>query len=66
LAIVEEQAYRLRTLLSVDDVVEGLREYLIEAGEWDRTYWIFTSGEHLPFCVCLCLRISQPLRWSLI
>ena len=43
---MEEQAYRLRTLLSVDDVVKDLREYLIEAGEWDRTYWIFTSGKY--------------------
>ena len=43
LAIVEEQAYRLRTLLSVDDVIKGVRDYLTSAGEWDRTYFIFTS-----------------------
>ena len=33
----------LRSLLSVDDIVKGLREYLVGAKEWDRTYWIFTS-----------------------
>eukprot|EP01047_Picozoa_sp_COSAG01_P017048 COSAG01_NODE_891_length_12911_cov_99.327740_15_plen_100_part_00 len=43
LALVQEQAYRLRSLLAVDDVVRGLREYLLQAGEWERTYWVFTS-----------------------
>lgn len=42
-AIIQEQAYRLRSLLAVDDVVKGLREYLLEVDEWDRTYWVFTS-----------------------
>ena len=42
-AIIQEQAYRLRSLLAVDDVVKGLREYLLDAGEWERTYWVFTS-----------------------
>lgn len=42
-SIVQEQAFRLRSLLSVDDIVKGLREYLVGAKEWDRTYWIFTS-----------------------
>ena len=43
LAMIEEQAYRLRTLLTVDDLIKGVREYLISAGEWDNTYFIFTS-----------------------
>ena len=42
-SIVQEQAYRLRTLLSVDDLVQGLHEYLVAVGEWDRTYWLYTS-----------------------
>ena len=42
-SIVQEQAYRLRTLLSVDDIVKELHAYLAQAQEWDRTYWVFTS-----------------------
>jgi|EP01047_Picozoa_sp_COSAG01_P040723 hypothetical protein len=52
-AIVQEQAYRLRSLLSVDDLVRGLREYLVEAGEWNRTYWIFTSDREFATSRCL-------------
>jgi len=42
-AIAYEISLRLRSLLSVDDMVQGIREYLVAAGEWDRTYFVFTS-----------------------
>eukprot|EP00937_MAST-01D_sp_MAST-1D-sp2_P005871 g5871.t1 len=42
-AIQYEIALRLRSLLSVDDMVTGIREYLVSAGEWDRTYFVMTS-----------------------
>ncbi len=59
-----EHSLRLRTLLSVDDVVKGIREYLLEVGEWDRTYFIFTSDhgnfliftkESHEFCFVTCI-----------
>ena len=42
-AIQYEHSMRLRTLLSVDDLVRGVREYLISVGEWDNTFFLFTS-----------------------
>ena len=33
----------VRLELAVDDVVRGLREYLLLVNEWERTYWVFTS-----------------------
>ncbi len=33
----------MRSLLSVDDIIRGLREYLVTAGEWSNTHLIFTS-----------------------
>lgn len=41
-AIVYEQSLRLRSLLSVDDMVKGIHEYLMSVGEWNRTYFVFT------------------------
>lgn len=42
-AIQIEHGNRLRTLLSVDDAIKGVRDYLVEVGEWENTYLIFTS-----------------------
>jgi N-acetylglucosamine-6-sulfatase len=42
-SIAYEISLRLRSLLSVDDMVAGIREYLVEAGEWDNTYFVMTS-----------------------
>jgi N-acetylglucosamine-6-sulfatase len=42
-AIQYEYGQRLRTLLSVDDVVRGIHSYLDSVGEWERTYFLFTS-----------------------
>ena len=42
-AIERENAKRLRSLLSVDDIVRGLRSYLVAQGEWANTWMIFTS-----------------------
>ena len=42
-AIQTEYSKRLRSLLSVDDIVRELREYLIQVGEWNNTYLIFAS-----------------------
>jgi N-acetylglucosamine-6-sulfatase len=38
-----EHGNRLRTLLSVDDAIKDIREYLISVGEWDNTVFIFSS-----------------------
>ena len=38
-----EHAKRLRSLISVDDIVVALKDYLEEIGEWDNTYLMFTS-----------------------
>ena len=42
-AIEAENAKRLRSLLSVDDIVKGLRTYLVSRSEWSNTWMIFTS-----------------------
>lgn len=42
-AIDVEYAKRLRSLLSVDDIMIALREYLVSVNEWDNTYVFFTS-----------------------
>jgi hypothetical protein len=44
---------RLKTLLSVDDMVKGIREYLMSVGEWDRTFFIMTR-----YCVVLYRTVS--------
>lgn len=41
--IDEEYGNRLRTLVSVDDIVVALKEYLVSVGKWDNTYVFFTS-----------------------
>ena len=41
--IKEEYTNRHRTLLSVDDIVQEVAEYLIHIGEWDNTYFFYTS-----------------------
>lgn len=38
-----EYAKRLRSLLSVDDLIAGIADMLKKAGEWENTYLIFTS-----------------------
>jgi len=42
-AIDVEYAKRLRSLLSVDDMIAGLAHALTRAGAWDATYVLFTS-----------------------
>lgn len=42
-SIQVEYSKRLRSLLSVDDLVQGLREYLVAAGEWNNTFVVLTS-----------------------
>eukprot|EP01065_Artemidia_motanka_P024764 TRINITY_DN2966_c0_g1_i1.p1 TRINITY_DN2966_c0_g1~~TRINITY_DN2966_c0_g1_i1.p1 ORF type:complete len:503 (+),score=186.63 TRINITY_DN2966_c0_g1_i1:76-1584(+) len=42
-SIRAEHSKRLRSLLSVDDVVRGLHQHLQKVGEWSRTFWLFTS-----------------------
>eukprot|EP00947_MAST-08B_sp_MAST-8B-sp1_P006067 g6067.t1 len=42
-SIQNENSMRLRSLLSVDDIVREVREYLIEENEWDNTVMVFTS-----------------------
>ena len=42
-AIALEHSNRLKTLLSVDDIVGAMSKYLISVGEWDNTYWLQTS-----------------------
>ena len=65
LAIIQQQAYRLRSLLAVDDVVRGIREYLVRVDEWERTYWVFTSDrEFANWCVVVRCRLRlRARRW---
>ena len=42
-AIDQEYSLRMRSLLSVDDIVVALHEMLVEYGEWDNTYVVFSS-----------------------
>ena len=42
-SIAFEISLRLRSLLSVDDMVAGIREYLVGAGEWDNTFFVMSS-----------------------
>jgi len=41
--IADEHAKRLRSLLSVDDIVKEFHAYLTSVDEWDRTYFFYTS-----------------------
>ena len=43
--IMKEAAKRLRSMLSVDDIVKAIREYLITQNEWSNT-WMFFSSDH--------------------
>lgn len=43
LAIQTEHTHRLQSLVAVDDVVRQVVEYLKSAGEWDNTYFFYTS-----------------------
>ena len=51
-SIDAEYADRMRSLLSVDDMVRELHAVLEAAGEWDNTFVIFSSA-HLPRLVLL-------------
>jgi N-acetylglucosamine-6-sulfatase len=42
-AIALEHSNRLKTLLSVDDIVEALYTALTAAGEWDNTFFLHSS-----------------------
>ncbi len=42
-SIQDEYAKRMRSLLSVDDIVREVREFLVAKGEWDNTVMLFTS-----------------------
>ena len=59
-AIQSESAKRLRSMLSVDDMVRDIREYLVSRGEWNNT-WIFFSSDHGCVCVCVCVCVSPDL-----
>ena len=41
--IDDENARRLRSLLSVDDIVREVRQLLVAAGEWNNTFLFFSS-----------------------
>ena len=41
--IATEHTHRLQSLVAVDDVVRQVAEFLIEADEWDNTYFLYTS-----------------------
>eukprot|EP01051_Picozoa_sp_SAG22_P001741 SAG22_NODE_72_length_22344_cov_95.586559_8_plen_259_part_00 len=43
--IDEEYSKRMRSLLSVDDLVVAVHQTLESLGEWNRTYMVFSSGE---------------------
>jgi arylsulfatase A-like enzyme len=59
-AIQSEYADRMRSLLSVDDIIRGLREYLVSVSEWDNTVLIFTSDHGYTLGVCSSyLPVSQ-------
>ena len=45
-AIDVEYAKRLRSLLSVDDIVDALHALLVKAGEWDRTFFFVSTPQH--------------------
>ena len=44
-SIDEEYSKRMRSLLSVDDLVVAVHQTLETLGEWNRTYMVFSSGE---------------------
>lgn len=39
-----EYSHRLRSLLSVDDIVVAMRDLFLKYDEWENTYFIYTSG----------------------
>ena len=41
--IQDEYSKRMRSMLSVDDIVREVREYLIEQNEWNNTVMVFVS-----------------------
>lgn len=42
-SIDNEYSMRMRTLVSVDDIVVALHNLLVSYGEWDNTYFLFSS-----------------------
>jgi N-acetylglucosamine-6-sulfatase len=42
-AIQAEYSKRMRSLLSVDDLVRGFHTYLVSVGEWAHTFFVWTS-----------------------
>ena len=42
-AIQEEHIKRLKSLVAVDDIVRQVVEYLKNVGEWNHTYFFYTS-----------------------
>ena len=57
-AIALEHSNRLKTLLSVDDIVGALHSYLVSVNEWDNTYWLQTSDHGALEC-CACVASWQ-------
>ena len=51
-AIARENSKRLRTMLSVDDLIRDVREYLIQQDEWDNTVMLYTSGAGTDYRPC--------------
>ena len=39
-------------MLSVDDLIRDVREYLIQQDEWDNTVMLYTSGEGTDYRPC--------------
>lgn len=55
-SIDQEYSMRMRSLLSVDDLVVALHALLEEFNEWDNTYFFFSSGQ-------LCLLRFGPFQF---
>lgn len=53
-SIDQEYSMRMRSLLSVDDIVVALHGLLQAYDEWDNTYFLFSSGKGLPDVMLHC------------
>ena len=62
---MDEHSKRLRSLLSVDDLVRETFAYLTSVNEWDNTFFIYTSdhGYNLGQVRALCLK-PEFVRWN--
>ena len=60
-SIEAEHAKRLRSLLSVDDIVRELYAYLVSVDEWKQTYFFYTS---VRTTTLLCFSLSAAFDTS--